>query len=294
MLRVAVKVLVLGSDSSIGHDLCELFLAQETIDCIALTKSNIEGAGEALVKHMPDFVVNCYTPGLAYIGAVDDAHVQWVEALAVAVESVDAALVHISSSQIFDGCKETPYAEADEINATNDAGSRLYKLEKIIQDSVSRAFILRSGWVFGSKPGGFLDRLLTYVESGREIRLKADLDGAPTPAEDLARVINTVVWQLYYGADCWGVYHYSGSEVTSSMAFTDTLIALASQYGEVDLDEVQLIEVDELSDQGATKYPLLDCEKILEAFGVKQRTWRSALTTAIKKRYQSNSDSADQ
>ncbi|MFT6310332.1 MAG: dTDP-4-dehydrorhamnose reductase [Porticoccus sp.] len=293
MLRVAVKVLVLGSDSSIGHGLCELFLAQEAIDCIALAKSNIEDAGEAVVKHTPDFVVNCYTPGLAYIGAVDDAHVQWIEALTVAVVSVEAALVHISSSQIFDGCKEAPYVETDEINATNDAGSRLYHIEKIIQSGVNRACILRSGWVFGSNPEGFLDRLLTYVESGREIKLQADLDGAPTPAEDLARVINTVVWQLYYGADCWGVYHYSGSEVTSSMAFTDTLIALASQYGEVDLDGVQLIEVDNLSGQGATKYPLLDCKKILEAFGVKQRAWRSALTTAIKKRYQSNSDSAD-
>ena len=152
--------------------------------------------------------------------------------------------------------------------------------------------MLRSGWVFGSRQGGFLDRLLAHVESGDEIRLQSNLDGAPTPAEDLARVINTVVWQLYYGADCWGVYHYSGSEVTTSMGFTDTLIALASQYGEVDLDGVQLIEVNNLSGPETSKYPLLDCEKILEAFGVKQRTWRSALTAAIKKRYQNHSDSA--
>jgi len=242
-----VKVLVLGSDSSIGHDLCELMLSQETINCVVLIKDDAELAGDAVLRHEPDFVINCYTPGLAYIGAVDARHVLWVEKLVVAVEVVGAALVHISSSQIFEGIKETPYLETDEINPISDIGSKLYQIEKIIQQSSSRTFVLRSGWVFGSRQGGFLDRLLAHVESGDEIRLQSNLDGAPTPAEDLARVINTVVWQLYYGADCWGVYHYSGSEVTTSMGFTDTLIALASQYGEVDLDGVQLIEVNNLS-----------------------------------------------
>jgi dTDP-4-dehydrorhamnose reductase len=289
---VAVKVLVLGSDSSIGHDLCELMLSQETINCVVLTKDDAELAGDAVLRHEPDFVINCYTPGLAYIGAVDARHVLWVEKLVVAVEVAGAALVHISSSQIFEGIKETPYLETDGINPISDIGRKLYQIEKIIQQSSSRTFVLRSGWVFGSRQGGFLDRLLAHVESGDEIRLQSNLDGAPTPAEDLARVINTVVWQLYYGADCWGVYHYSGSEVTTSMGFTDTLIALASQYGEVDLDGVQLIEVNNLSGPETSKYPLLDCEKILEAFGVKQRTWRSALTAAIKKRYQNHSDSA--
>jgi dTDP-4-dehydrorhamnose reductase len=289
---VAVKVLVLGSDSSIGYDLCELMLSQETINCVVLTKDDAELAGDAVLRHEPDFVVNCYTPGLAYIGAVDARHVLWAEKLVVAAETVGAALVHISSSQIFEGIKETPYLETDEINPISDIGSRLYQIEKIIQQSSSRTLVLRSGWVFGSRQGGFLDRLLAHVESGDEIRLQSNLNGAPTPAEDLARVINTIVWQLYYGADCWGVYHYSGSEVTTSMGFTDTLIALASQYGEVDLDGVQLIEVNDLSGPETSKYPLLDCEKILEGFGVKQRTWRSALTAAIKKRYQNHSDSA--
>jgi dTDP-4-dehydrorhamnose reductase len=288
-----VKVLVLGSDSSIGYDLCELMVSQDTINCVVLTKSDAELAGEAVIRHEPDFVINCYTPGLAYIDAVDARHVVWTEKLVVAVESVGAALVHISTSQVFDDSKQTPYLETDEINPASEIGNRLYQIEKLIQQSSNRTFVLRSGWVFGSRQGGFLDRLLAHVESGREIRLQSNLGGAPTPAEDLARVINTVVWQLYYGADCWGAYHYSGSEVTTSMGFTDTLIALASQYGEVDLDGVQLIEVDDLSGPEIARYPLLDCEKILEAFGVKQRTWRSALTAVIKKRYQNHSDSAD-
>jgi dTDP-4-dehydrorhamnose reductase len=288
-----VKVLVLGSDSSIGYDLCDLMVAQETINCVGLTKSDAELAGEAVIRHEPDFVINCYTPGVAYIDAVDALHVVWVEKLMVAVESVGAALVHISTSQVFDGSKQAPYLETDGINPASEIGKRLYQIEKLIQHSSNRTFVLRSGWVFGSRQGGFLDRLLAHVESGREIRLQSNLGGAPTPTEDLARVINTVVWQLYYGADCWGAYHYSGSEVTTSMGFTDTLIALASQYGEVDLDGVQLIEVDDLSGPEIAQYPLLDCEKILEAFGVKQRTWRSALTAVIKKRYQNHSDSAD-
>ena len=288
-----MKVLVLGSDSSIGHHVCELMSSQETIRCVELTKSDARLASEAMVRHQPDFVINCYTPGLAYIDAVDGDHVLWIEKLMVAVNAVGAALVHISSSQIFDGSKETPYSEVDEINAISDIGKKLYQIESIVQQSSARTFVLRSGWVFGSRQGGFLDRLLAHVESGHEIRFQSSLGVAPTPAEDLARVINTVVWQLHYGADCWGAYHYSGSEVTTSMGFTDTLIALASQYGEVDLDGVQLIEVDDMSGPEIAQYPLLDCEKILEAFGVKQRTWRSALTAVIKKRYQKKADSAD-
>jgi dTDP-4-dehydrorhamnose reductase len=287
-----VKVLVLGSDSSIGHEVCQLMSSQETIDCVELTKNDVIFVGEAMVKHQPDFVVNCYTPGLAYINAVDVNHVLWVEKLMEAVGSVGAALVHISSSQIFDGSKETPYLEVDEINSMSDIGNKLYQIESIVQQSAARTFVLRTGWVFGSRQGGFLDRLLAHVESGDEIRFQSSLGVAPTPAEDLARVINTVVWQLYYGADCWGAFNYSGSEVTTSMGFTDTLIALASQYGEVDLDGVQLIEVDDFSGPEIAQYPLLNCEKILEAFGVKQRTWRSALTAVIKKRYQNQADSA--
>jgi dTDP-4-dehydrorhamnose reductase len=288
-----VKVLVLGSDSSIGHEVCQLMSSQQTISCVGLTKADAELVDGEMVRHKPDFVINCYTLGLAYINAVDAKQVLWIEKLMAAVSSVGAAMVHISSSQIFDGSKKTPYLETDEINAISDIGKKLYQIERIVQQSSAPTFVLRSGWVFGSRQGGFLDRLLAHVESGDEIRFQSSLGVAPTPAEDLARVVNTVVWQLYYGADCWGAYHYTGSEVTTSMGFTDTLIALASQYGEVDLDGVQLIEVDDFSGPEIAQYPLLDCEKILEAFGVKQRTWRSALTAVIKKRYQNRSDSAE-
>ena len=44
------------------------------------------------------------------------------------------------------------------------------------------------------------------------------------------------VQQLDCGANCWGIFHYSSSDTTTSRDFAETVITLASNYGMVDID----------------------------------------------------------
>lgn len=189
-------------------------------------------------------------------------------------------LIHLSSSQIFDGLDGGRHREDDEMVPASKAGATLSRMETLVRDGCQRHIILRIGPVFSAVGNNLLTDLLESFVSGTGLSLSSTGKACPVHACDLARVISAIIDQLACGADCWGSYQYCSSDPASSYQFAETVLAVASQYMEPGAEPLQLESV-ATADTDWPR-PLMSCEKILNNFGIKQLPWRSYIVATVK------------
>jgi dTDP-4-dehydrorhamnose reductase len=141
--------------------------------------------------------------------------------LAAAAREHGATLVHISTDYVFDGCKASPYTEADAPNPLSAYGrSKLLGEEAIAASGLRRFFIVRTSWLYG--PGGknFVETIARLAGEREELRVVADQIGCPTYTGDLA----AAVFQLLAGSAPYGIYHFSGAGECSWHAFAEAIV----------------------------------------------------------------------
>lgn len=286
-----MKILILDLDSQVGDAMARLLRDRHGVEWRAVSEQQLmehpEQVFELLDAFRPDFIVNAYSIEIAeHTPGLDKAHVRLIKRLCKAGEVLGAGFIHVSSAQVFDRLEEGEHIESERPKPGTTVGRRLTELESGILKATSRTVILRSGWIFGREGHGLFDALLKYIAVGGEIPINPDMMGAPTPAPDVVRVLFAIMQQLQHGADGWGIYHYCSSDVAGSRDFIETVVTMASQYGEVDLEKISFVEVKGAYSSSIPFHPLLDCKKILNTFGIKQRPWRSAMTTLLRNLYE--------
>ncbi len=95
---------------------------------------------------------------------------------------------------------------------------------------VVRHVLLRFGWLLDDSVDGSLGRFLARAERPEELLLADDRRGNPTPVDDAARVIISVLKQLDCAAPLWGTYHYAGHEATTPLALGQAVLGEARSY----------------------------------------------------------------
>ena len=146
--------------------------------------------------------------------------------------------------------------------------------------------LLRFGWVLDDSIDGVLGRFLTRAETARELLLADDRRGNPTPVDDAARVILSVLKQLDCAAPLWGTYHYAGNEATTPLALGQAILGEASQLRQLAVEaptaQAHAARPDAFEEP---QHAVLACKKILHTFGIKPRAWRSGLPTLLDRFY---------
>ena len=147
----------------------------------------------ALFGFLPDVVINC----VAYT-AVDDCEGREEEArlvneegvknLALAAKEIGAALVHISTDYVFDGCGTKPYTEEDRLNPVSAYGRTKALGEKAVCENLEKYFIIRTAWLYGEGKN-FVKTMISLSEKNKTLRVVSDQIGSPTSAAELARFI---------------------------------------------------------------------------------------------------------
>ena len=285
-----MKILLLDQGSQIGRALVELLASHPGIDWSEMTAAQLSGpldaATELIKECRPNFIVNAYSIELAESEpGLSKAHVKRIKNLCRAAKSIGATFVHVSSAQVFNGARGKVFFESDRTKPKGSVSRRLVELEQAVTRELDRHIVLRSGWLFGAYGQGAFQRFLRMLESDQEIVLDNVVEGAPTPAADVARVLLAIIQQLDCGAPCWGTYHYCSSDTTNSRDFFETVMTMAVHYSNIDSAQILLAAPDDDITIGS-RHPLLDCHAILNTFGVKQRPWRSAMTGILKNWYQ--------
>ncbi|MNF32217.1 dTDP-4-dehydrorhamnose reductase [compost metagenome] len=195
-------------------------------------------------------------------------------------------LLQPSSYKVFDGARATAYSEKDDVRPLSLRGQALWRFEQQVRTICPRHILLRFGWLLDESPEGRMGRLLKWAESGEELFLADDRRGNPTPVDDAARVILSVLKQLDCNAPLWGTYHYGGIEATTSLAMGQATLAEARRYRpELPQDFTPQAHAQRPDAPEEPQHAVLACKKILNTFGIKPRAWRAGLPALLERYY---------
>lgn len=187
----------------------------------------------AIMAFQPDIVLNsaAYTnvdqaesePDAAYrVNALG------VQNLALACAASGAALATISTNCVFDGLHTEPYWEFDKPNPTSVYGRSKLAGEWYAQNLLTKFYIVRTSWVFGSKPaagrGNFVTRMLQLGDERGSLTVVDDEISNPTYAQDLAVALLELIQ-----TEAFGVYHLMNEGPASRYEFTREILRLGGR-----------------------------------------------------------------
>ncbi len=122
-------------------------------------------------------------------------------------------MVYISTANVFDGNKKTPYTEDDVPNPVNLYGRTKLLGEMVVRDIVPNSLVVRTCWLFGGGPDKdkkFVATIIRQLENNKQIRVVADKFGSPTFAKDLVNGIKFLIEK-----DERGIVHLANTGVAS-------------------------------------------------------------------------------
>jgi dTDP-4-dehydrorhamnose reductase len=172
-----------------------------------------------MAKLKPEVVIHCAAmtdvdgcarnPDLAYhVNAFGTQNV------ALACQRAGAALVHISTNEVFDGASERAYREFDTRRAINPYGASKLAAEKIASQLVSKLYIVRISWLFGPKGNNFVRTMVRLADQHGQLRVVTDEVANPTYAPDMAEALAHLIQSEHYG-----VYHLANEGYCSRYEF---------------------------------------------------------------------------
>lgn len=292
-------VLIAGGSGQTGRALASIF-DEAGLNVVAMDRAELDITSEASVKAAitavePNFVVNCarYPDVDRAESEGDSAYRLLVEGpmyLAMACRSIDATLIHLSSEYVFDG-KDAPYAEDASTSPLSLFGHYCREGEVEIARLIDRYIVMRVGLVFSADPRRFVYDTLHTIRQGREKRMVSDEIGTPTSIEDLGRVLTAMIRQLDLGSDAYGIYHYGGGGSASWFELGELVYAQARQREDLADNLLQPVRGDEVPGRAPRpKDVRLECDKLLQNFGIKRLPWRTQMIQCIDQIYQAEAD----
>lgn len=191
-------------------------------------------------------------------------------------------LLFLSSAAVFPG-RQLNYRESDACEPTNAMGQVYLDAENLINSSLERFIILRSGWMFSHDSENFLTSVIEYAASNTKISVNSAGKGCPTAMRDIARVLLAMLLQLDLDVDVWGTYHYSSSDAAIGFQFIETILAQAAQFnGDIDPKQLLFEHSDLPTGDFYFEPVVLECSKLKDTFGVHQKPWRAMLSGVVK------------
>lgn len=232
-----LKVWIVGSNGQIGTAL------NETIDPLEIEVLNTDQDELDVTEtdevlrfgeiNRPDVIINCAAITDTKICENEPEAAYRVNALgarniAIVARKIGAKVVQLSTDDVFDGQKKTPYNEFDDTNPITVYGRSKRAGENYVKEFTHKHFVIRSNWVYGHGPSNFVTKLLKLADEKNSIAVAADQFGSPTSAMELAKVILDLIQTNEYGT-----YHITCSGVCSRFEFAQEVLKLTGKQVEL-------------------------------------------------------------
>lgn len=288
-----MTLLILGADGQVGSEICRA-ARKKNQEIIALNRqkldiTDLQKVIDTIIQIKPSVVVNA-----AAYTLVDKAETESEKAFAVNHQgpkilaevcvAYDIPLIHLSTDYVFNGKKTSAYNEQDSVDPIGVYAASKWLGEQAVRGGLPKHIILRVSWVFGSVGNNFVKTILRLAKEREELKIVADQHGCPTYAADIADAVLQVIEKIKNATTpvAWGTYHYVGQSATTWFDFAVKIISLAKQNQELKVKHILPITT--------ADYPTLavrpanselNCQKIREAFAVKQQEWKIGLEKMI-------------
>ena len=206
-----MRIFITGDKGQLGKALYVALAGHSITGCDLpeLDITNREAIGAAIADFEPNVVIHAaawtnvdgcaHDPDQAYrVNAMGTQNV------ALACAASDAAMVYISTNEVFDGTAKEPYGEWDSPHPINPYARSKVAGEWFAQHLLNRFYIARTAWLYA--PGGrnFSNphRIIQLADERGALKVVTDEVGNPTSALDLAEAIAALIQTGAYG-----VYH---------------------------------------------------------------------------------------
>lgn len=280
------KVLILGAQGMLGHDLVEVFSREYDVTGLDIEDLDItrQGATRKTIKELsPDVVINAagYTDVDGCEKKINKAFAvngQGAKNVAKGCWDIGSKLIYLSTDYIFDGAKGSPYREDDAPNPQNIYGESKLMGERYIEEILDDYVIVRTQWLYGKHGRNFVETILALAEERDRIEVVHDQQGSPTYTADLSRAIATLV-----SRNLRGIFHVSNSGSCSWYDFALEIVQLANS------SQVEIVPISSTALNRPAKRPLysiLNCQRLEQEAGTEMRSWQKALRDYCDRRGQ--------
>lgn len=263
-----------------------------SLDYPEINLADAEGTRQAIRSAHPQVIVNA-----AAYTAVDQAESEQelafsINDAAVRIMSEEAleakaALIHFSTDYVFDGAAGRPYRETDIPNPLSVYGKSKLAGEQSIQQVGGAYVILRTSWVYSTRQGGFVNKVLQWSRQQKIMRVVTDQVASPTWCRMLAETTAQLLAMAYPDPYAWiserkGLYHLAGSGSASRWEWARAILDLDPAKQEQVVEEIQPALTSEFPAPAARPlFSALDCKLFSDVFSVCLPYWEDALKLAM-------------
>jgi dTDP-4-dehydrorhamnose reductase len=228
-----LHIFITGNKGQLGRALQDALTGQTLAGCDLpeLDITDRQAIGATIAEFTPDVVIHAAAwtdvdgcardPDKAYL-----INTIGTQNVALACAACDAALVYVSTNEVFDGTAAQPYREWDVINPINPYARSKAVGEWFTQNLLTRFYIARTAWVYAEGGRNFTNprRIVQVADERGALKVVTDEVGNPTYAADLAAGIAALIQTGAYG-----VYHLTNAGSTSRYDYVREVLRLAGR-----------------------------------------------------------------
>ncbi len=225
-----MRIVITGHNGQLGRQLQVAFAGHELL-ALDLPSDDITQPGTAgcIADFRPDLVVHAaaYTdvdgcerdPDLAF-----RVNAWGTQNVALGAQRSGAALMYVSTNEVFNGQRREPYCEWDRVEPMSVYARSKAAGEEIARSLAPRYYVVRVAWLFG--PGGvnFVTKILAAAAKNGRLQVAADEFGKPTYSPDAAQAMARLAETGHYG-----IYHLTNSGFCSRFEFAAAILREAGQ-----------------------------------------------------------------
>lgn len=218
-----MRILVTGAAGRLGSRLVSALAARNHevtgVDVAELDVTDFSAVRQYIADCTPEVVIHAaawtHVDGCAQeperailVNGLGAQHV------ALGAAQVGAAILYISSNEVFDGRSRRPYYEYDIPNPINAYGYSKWVGEQATIQVNPRHYIVRTAWLFAHGGRNFIQTILNAAKSGQALRVVTDEVANPTYNDDLVTAVAQLIQTGRYG-----IYHLANQGACSRYTF---------------------------------------------------------------------------
>jgi len=238
-----VRIFITGCKGQLGRELYAALEAHTLMGCDLpeLDITDRKAIGVAVVDFAPDVVIHAAAWTDVDGCARDPERAYRVNALgtqnvALACATCDAAMLAVSTNEVFDGEASQPYREWDAPHPINPYARSKAAGEWFVRHLLNRFYIARTAWLYASGGRNFSNphRILELAADHGHLKVVDDEVGNPTCASDLAAAIAALIQ-----TEAYGVYHLVNAGYTSRYDYVREVLRIGGRE-EIPVEPISL------------------------------------------------------
>ena len=277
-----MRIVITGGNGKLGSKLAEILIQNHEVFSYGsqdLDITNFKLVNSVIQQIKPDIVINS-AAWTDVDGCARDTEKAILvngygaQNLAIATNNLNAAILQVSSNEVFDGRGKRAYYEYDSTNPVNPYGYSKMVGEKSVKEVNQRHYIVRTSWLFAHGGRNFIQAILGAAKAGKDLSVVVDEIANPTYNHDLAVAITKLITTGRYGT-----YHLVNEGVVSRYEFARYFLDKAG-FGDVELGRISRYEWARPSQPPVYSGLANSSAKQL---GITMRDWQSAVDDFLEK-----------